>query len=90
MTINVSIDEVILHGVDPGDPVAFRAALHRALAELARSYQGEFTAGRAGELSGTPVRLPGNGAGLAENIARSAVHSIVPERSARPAPDGPA
>ncbi|MEV6693814.1 hypothetical protein AB0M35_20315 [Micromonospora sp. NPDC051196] len=90
MTINVTIGEVILHDVDPGDPQAFREALQRALARLAAAYQGEFTAGAAAALDGTPVRLTGpvGSAGLAESVARSAFHSIVPERSGSPAQDG--
>ncbi|WP_155368514.1 hypothetical protein [Catellatospora vulcania] len=86
MTINVTVDEVILHGVDPGDPEAFRAALHRALAGLAAAYQGEFTAGRAAALDGAPVPL--TGPGLADSVARSAFHSIVPARPASSAQEG--
>ncbi|MGN9809532.1 hypothetical protein ACTMSW_09250 [Micromonospora sp. BQ11] len=86
MTIDVTVDEVILHGVDPGDPEVFREALHRALARLATSYQGEFSAGRAAALKGVPVPL--TGVDLAESVARSAFHSIVPERPASTAQEG--
>lgn len=74
--IRIHIDEIVLHGVDPGDPVAFRAAVEAELTRLVSTHDGALSAGRAYELHGTAVST---GDGLARDVARSAFHSIVPE-----------
>jgi hypothetical protein len=72
--VHLHIDEVVLDGVDVGDPEEFRVAFVAALTGLAQAHAGEYPSGRAFALNGSVVTAPVHGA----DVARSVWHSMVP------------
>ena len=68
--IDVTVEEIVLHGVSIEDVPAFRGALRERLTELARAHRAPVTPGTAARRTGTPV-VAGLQADLAARVAAS-------------------
>ena len=70
MTVNVTIEEIVLSGVSIEDAATFRGALRERLTELARAHRQPLAPGTAARRTGTPVTA-GPQADLAARVAAS-------------------
>jgi hypothetical protein len=68
--IDVTVEEIVLHGLSIEDVPAFRTALRARLRELATGHRGRLAPGTAARRTGTPVAAGPQG-DLAARVASS-------------------